>query len=71
MKSRITIVFDGAKFDYEVLISKETIINELNSVKSVRGFLHFTDINDNEIRITPSKIPLLEIEALEGDSDEF
>ena len=66
-KTRITVVFDGAKFDYEVLTSKEGVLSELNNIKKESGYLHFTDVNGSDIRLTPSKIPLLEIVELEGN----
>ncbi len=65
MRTRISVTFDGAKFDYEVLERKETVLSELNNIKKENGYLHFEDVNGNDIRITPSKIPLLEIVALE------
>lgn len=69
MKTRITVVFDGAKFDYEVLTSKKGVLSELDNIKKESGYLHFTDVSGNDVRITPSKIPLLEIEALESESE--
>jgi len=68
MKTRITVVFDGAKFNYEIATSKESVLNELSNIKKESGYLHFTDIDGKDIRITPSKIPLLEIEGLESGS---
>lgn len=32
MRTRITVVFDGAKFNYEASISKESILTELNNI---------------------------------------
>lgn len=70
MKTRITVIFDGAKFDYEVSESKETILSELNNIKKESGYIHFEDVNGNNIRIIPSKTPLLEIVELESESNE-
>ena len=71
MRTRITVVFDGAKFNYEASISKESILTELNNIKKENGYLHFIDVEGNDIRITPSKIPLLEIVELEIDSNDW
>jgi|GEM_PF-5079313 len=69
MKTRITVIFDGAKFDYEILERKETILSDLNNIKKENGYLHFRDVNGNDIRITPSRIPLLEIVGMESESE--
>lgn len=65
MRTRITVIFDGAKFDYEVLERKETVLSGFNNVKKESNYFHFEDVNGNDIRIIPSKIPLLEIVELE------
>jgi len=45
-------------------------LTELNNIKKENGYLHFIDVEGNDIRITPSKIPLLEIVELESDSND-
>lgn len=69
MKTRVTVVFDGAKFDYEILVSKEAVLRGLSDVNSESGYIEFTDVCGRNIRINPSKIPLLEIVELEADSE--
>lgn len=68
MKTRIVVVFDGEKFNYEIATSKESVLSELSNIKKESGYLHFTDINGKDIRITPSKIPLLEIEEFGSET---
>ena len=67
MRTRITVIFGGEKFDYELKESKETVLNELNNIKSENGFLELIDIYGHYVRITPSRVPVMEIIELEED----
>lgn len=69
-RTRISLIFNGAKFDYELDVSADEVVESFKKATEENIIVTFTDTSGMFVEVSPKQIPLVQIEPLGGNSDE-
>ena len=68
-RTRLTVIFNGAKFDYEINEPMGEVGKLIDTARMKDGVMWFYDTDGKYIEIDPNMCPIIEIVELNYKSD--